>query len=304
MYSDMFERCIPHSTFMEMEELRRVLHKLDDWQIVSRVALITRDIIDKSPCNGIDIAKTYLPSLLDEIGIDRFRPYRAYLQGTRHDVLEVLREIFPYLQQIHRPLPVDVVKRNDLRESAIFRRVEGVRYTRPRSNIRSTIGPWIPIILILIAGVIVSLNQPWLFTPKVPWFTPKVKIGELVLNPEKYVNTKIEVEGVLSSVLFKPLYCPGGTLKGEINLIDSYMLVDELLEYSIVITKPPDDGKRVYHIMEIGRPFYIYRFRGEWRKFKVSCCVFSISNGRTVCTDSYIYALLVTEPGEVIKVIE
>ncbi|MEM4792823.1 MAG: CAP domain-containing protein [Pyrobaculum sp.] len=101
---DTFSRCFPREAYANLVVIAREAKKLEDWQLVSRVASVIHDVIDKSPCNGVETARTYIPALLEEVGIDRFRPYRAYLHGIRDDVLQVLKEAFPFLRPLYRPV--------------------------------------------------------------------------------------------------------------------------------------------------------------------------------------------------------
>ncbi|MGC9171193.1 MAG: CAP domain-containing protein, partial [Thermoproteus sp.] len=107
------EECFPEA-LLELREVMRNARLLDDWQLVSRLASVARMFIDEGRQNGCDGASAafyYISKTLDDAGIDRYRTYRAYLHGTRDDVLQVLYRIFPNLAQIRRPLSVEEAER-------------------------------------------------------------------------------------------------------------------------------------------------------------------------------------------------
>ncbi|MGC8584372.1 MAG: CAP domain-containing protein, partial [Thermoproteus sp.] len=107
------EECFPEA-LLELREVMRNARLLDDWQLVSRLASVVRMFIDEGRQNGCDGASAafyYISKTLDDAGIDRYRTYRAYLHGTRDDVLQVLYRIFPNLAQIRRPLSVEEAER-------------------------------------------------------------------------------------------------------------------------------------------------------------------------------------------------
>ncbi|MCU7788338.1 CAP domain-containing protein [Pyrobaculum sp. 3827-6] len=105
---------------MELREVMAKAHLLDDWQLVSRIAHVVYTFIEEGKergCDGASAAFTYITEALERAGIDRFKTYRAYLHGTRDDVLQVLRQIFPNLVRIRRPVAAEAVSRKEPRRA-------------------------------------------------------------------------------------------------------------------------------------------------------------------------------------------
>lgn len=76
-------------------EYRRHPRGFEDWQIVSRVAVIAREFLNAG-CRKDHVVE-YLAKFLDELGIKRDSIKTAYLHGTRPEVAEVLIHLFPNL---------------------------------------------------------------------------------------------------------------------------------------------------------------------------------------------------------------
>ncbi len=133
--------------FMELGEVMAKAHLLDDWQLVSRIAHVVYTFIEEGKengCDGASAALTYITEALERAGIDRFKTYRAYLHGTREDVLRVVRQIFPYLAEIRRPYAVAEVERPSPPHR--WRQLERERApaSRPASLAASAKPPWKP----------------------------------------------------------------------------------------------------------------------------------------------------------------
>ena len=182
---DMFNRCFPSEAYADLIEIAQKAKMLEDWQLVSRIELVIHDVIDKSPCNGFEVAKTLMPALVEKMGIDRLRPYKAYLHGIRSDVLQVLKEVFPFLEPINRPVdmpPAEPVQY--IPPTRPTRRITKSRNAAFRKTLRyiGTIT-----LVILIFTIIISLLTTTT-SPQTPPTTSSVTISE---SPADFVNTAV-----------------------------------------------------------------------------------------------------------------
>jgi len=155
----------------------------------------------------------------------------------------------------------------------------------------------IPIIaIIIIIGALAYANLAGIIPFTNPFHTESqvVTVKELALNPQKYVNQEVIVEGIFGKVLFPPDYCE--SLKGErpntTKQYYSYILYDTDLEYQFPLGRFPDENVRNYY------PTYIYRIHGVVKKYVVQCCKYDFFGNKKYCYNIEIFVLQPLEPAE------
>ncbi|MGB9705961.1 MAG: CAP domain-containing protein, partial [Pyrobaculum sp.] len=142
---------------MELREVMAKAHLLDDWQLVSRIAHVVYTFIEEGKengCDGASAAFTYITEALERAGIDRFKTYRAYLHGTREDVLQVLRQIFPNLVRIRRPVAAEAVSRKEPRRAPPMTKTK--RYASTLNTVFTVLG-FLVLIIIYTGGLPLEL---------------------------------------------------------------------------------------------------------------------------------------------------
>lgn len=105
--------CMSGETHAELytlvETYRKYPRGLDDWQIVSRVSTVISKLLNDG-CRK-DEASRIVIEALDQAGVPRHRIMRAYLHGTKPEVIEVLYTVFPHLLPLYRPMSLDLLEK-------------------------------------------------------------------------------------------------------------------------------------------------------------------------------------------------
>ncbi|GAB6943287.1 hypothetical protein [Vulcanisaeta sp. JCM 14467] len=128
MDADKFiEQCFPNAMFEFNEFLARYkkVGKLgfDDWQIVSEVASAVRKMLEEGRQNNCQDLRNKIIEVvtksLDSVGIDRYSITRAYKHGMTEEVRDIILEIFPNIEWIREPTPIQVIESSQPRQEEI-----------------------------------------------------------------------------------------------------------------------------------------------------------------------------------------
>ncbi|MGK0549173.1 MAG: hypothetical protein ABWU84_06015 [Pyrobaculum sp.] len=102
-------RCMSMETYLELtdfaERYRNYKFGIEDWQIVSRTAIIASSML-RDGCS-IEMTANCLADFLGDIGVDRYKIEYGYIHGLRGEVLRVLYLVFPYLKDIRERMVAD-----------------------------------------------------------------------------------------------------------------------------------------------------------------------------------------------------
>ncbi|MCC6020876.1 MAG: hypothetical protein LM577_05865 [Thermoproteaceae archaeon] len=92
-----------HEFYELLSRIKKYLHGLEGWQIASRIPSAAYTMLGE----GYDkeTAKRMLIDTLDKAVVDRYAVRRAYLHGTRPEVVEILKEVFPNVRSLPAPAP-------------------------------------------------------------------------------------------------------------------------------------------------------------------------------------------------------
>jgi len=140
--------------FLALKDVIISYRKLEDWQFISRIITVIDKFISEGKmksCNGMVAARYYIPLELEEAGIDRFREYRAYLHGTRTEILRILYEIFPNIVRIHRPYTIEELRRQEGLVRPFTGSTLNFRFTQPKTD-ESTTATFKPVSSITTTG--------------------------------------------------------------------------------------------------------------------------------------------------------